>query len=109
MFEDLFEGGNQVNVLEVLWEGICMVVMFIFCLSFCIIFIFQRRIFILLLFLMFLQVGLLVENKNIFILVDIELVGVDKSFVGFKLMLKKFVVKFEEVFKELGVEYDELL
>ncbi|XP_024394860.1 probable ubiquitin-conjugating enzyme E2 23 isoform X2 [Physcomitrium patens] len=54
-------------------------------------------------------VGSLVENKNTSTLADTELVGADKSSAGFKLMLKKLVVKLEEAFKELGVEYDESL
>lgn len=109
MFEDSLEGGNQVNVLEALWEGIRTVVMFTSRPSFCIIPIPQRRISISLLLLMLLQVGSLVENKNTSTLADTELVGADKSSAGFKLMLKKLVVKLEEAFKELGVEYDESL
>lgn len=51
-------------------------------------------------------VGSLVENKNTSTLADTELVGADKSSAGFKLMLTKLVLKLEEAFKELGVEYD---
>lgn len=52
------------------------------------------------------QVGSLVENKNTSTLADTDLVGADQSSAGFKLMLKKLVVKLKEDFKAIGVNYD---
>jgi len=51
-------------------------------------------------------VGSLVENKNTSTLADTDLVGADQSSAGFKLMLKKLVVKLKEDFKVIGVNCD---